>query len=446
MMTSTCRAQIRRQFWRPKDAWPKDAWPKAPVPGVSYARQVPAHLRPQCTIRTAAAFLAALGGLLAPPVATAELPPFPEPAPAPTIAELQALTARVSALSSPMGPGKGSLIGEDWETAGDWIGRYGRRYAVLCATRSPLNHLIETDDRFNVSGATGVTTGAPEYVRRWIQWIQTDDPRVLYNPVLGYRREAEWDDHGEVRPLTIQGPDLWVSVKVPAGAWRLSLYFMNKDGHDGMNRVRDYVVELRLQEPGKAIRDAYGAGATAMPVLAHTRVLNFWGGVYKQFAVTGPGNFYVKVDRNYSLNAILVAVMLDALPTSVDLANPAPLPWMCGIHYPPIDPSTIVPFLSGDARMHPRRRPNPFDQVRDKPLAAAAILLWNALDAAQPQDSGLDREARILALRAGTAAGLPDVTLAAWRWMAGTWTADDRRQFQDAMAAARKILLQSQAK
>ena len=379
-------------------------------------------------------------------------PAFPAPA-APTTAEdLRARAARVLALARPVTPGSGGVLGEDWITQGDWIGRYGRRYTVLCATRAPLNHVIEMDQRFKVGCATGVSAGPPERVRRWVEWLRTEDHRVLYNPILGYRREAEWDDHGESRPLSVMGPDLWVSVHVPDGMYRLSLYFMNKDGHTDMNRYRDYIVELRLKEPGKAIQDTYGPGPPAMPVLARTRVQNFWSGVYKQFVVAGPADYYVKIDRNYSLNVILQSVMLDKLPTAEDLRNPMPLPWLCGIHYPPLDPSSVVTIESrGVPRpgAKPRRaRPVKAAPVRDRPLADAATALWNAMDAASgsPDASHLDRENRVLAWRAGVVAGVPGPTLSMWRWQLCAWSDDDRSEFREVMANARDALLRSRAK
>ncbi|MDR2641718.1 MAG: hypothetical protein LBC74_02870, partial [Planctomycetaceae bacterium] len=35
-----------------------------------------------------------------------------------------------------------------------------------------------------------------DVIRRWIHWAKTDNPKTLYDPYYGYRRQAEWDDHG----------------------------------------------------------------------------------------------------------------------------------------------------------------------------------------------------------------------------------------------------------
>ncbi len=93
----------------------------------------------------------------------------------------------------------------------------------------------------------GIHYKNPDSIRRWIHWIKTDKHRTLYNPDLGYRRQAEWDDHGEAYPMTFEGPDLWVSLEVPEGTWRVSSYFFNKDGHTGSNRARNYELELRRE-------------------------------------------------------------------------------------------------------------------------------------------------------------------------------------------------------
>jgi hypothetical protein len=46
---------------------------------------------------------------------------------------------------------------------------------------------------------------------------------------------------------------------------------------------------------------------------AQSRVVNFWGGVWKRFLVRGPMKLAVRVARNYSLDACLAGAMLDPL-------------------------------------------------------------------------------------------------------------------------------------
>jgi hypothetical protein len=136
--------------------------------------------------------------------------------------------------------------GDDWDTRGDWIGRYGRKYGMLCAADSPRNHPVAFFGRgYDVKGGIGPHAGDEDSLRHGIQWLQTDNPNTLYNPFVGVRRQAEWNDHGETYPPTFEGPDLWASVDVPAGTHRVSLYFFNADGRNGNSRYRDYLVEAK---------------------------------------------------------------------------------------------------------------------------------------------------------------------------------------------------------
>ena len=125
----------------------------------------------------------------------------------------------------------------------------------------------------------------------WLHELRWEDPRVLYDPIVGYRRQGNWVDNGQAYPLTHEGPDLWIAADVPAGMHRVSLYFFNKDGHKAKNRWRDYLLELRTGgdlDPAPKRRMPEGA-EDATRVLATARVKDFWGGVYHRFAVRGAG-------------------------------------------------------------------------------------------------------------------------------------------------------------
>jgi hypothetical protein len=129
-----------------------------------------------------------------------------------------------------------------------------------------------------------------------VNWPKTKNPRSVFNPLLGYRRQAEWNDlsnHLSLYPWEHEGPDLWVTVRVPEGIHRASLYFFNKDGQSGPDRYRDFPLELKQTLPDLEAMDR-------VPALARTRVTDFWGGVYKQFALCGPAQFSFKVHRNHS--------------------------------------------------------------------------------------------------------------------------------------------------
>jgi hypothetical protein len=96
------------------------------------------------------------------------------------------------------------------------------------------------------------------------------------------------------------------------------MYFYNKDGHNGANRMRDYLIEVypspKAWDYELNDRAAYGELAekqvSKMPPLVKTRVNMFWGGVHKKFTLAGPGSYFFKIDRNYSFNTIISAVMI----------------------------------------------------------------------------------------------------------------------------------------
>ena len=100
---------------------------------------------------------------------------------------------------------------------------------------------------------------------------------MLFDPQIGTGRQAEWDDHGERYPMGFDGPDLWLTISVPAGRQQVRLYFMNKDGHTGITRYRDFIVQLRAYSDSNTIAQSYTT-PDVLPILAQTRVRNFWPG------------------------------------------------------------------------------------------------------------------------------------------------------------------------
>ncbi len=247
----------------------------------------------------------------------------PSPAKPPNGQDLHAMLARLQALISEGAKVESfaaAVLAEDWVTQGDWVGRYGRQYAILCAADAPLDqHIHMGDSYFQVQPFIGPNCPPSEALRRWVHWVKTSDIRSLYSPINGTRRQAEWDDRGEGYPPTRDGPDLWymLTIKNP-GTYRLSMYFFNKDGHSGNNRFRDYVVEVRPypQHWPKDMDWREMAARTAqpgLPVLARTRVRDFWGGVHKQLLLKGADTYLINIKRNYSFNTILSSVMVDRL-------------------------------------------------------------------------------------------------------------------------------------
>lgn len=383
-----------------------------------------------------------------PPVMAA----LPRPAAPPTVAELEARLMRVRALDVPLPEGGVAYGGEDWTTAGDWVGRYGRRYAVLSAMESPASHELSTDADAFAIGVMGPHHAPGDVLRAWVQGLEATNPNALYSPTLGHRREAEWDDHAEAYPMTYEGPDIWVIVKVPEGVHRVSFYFNNRGGHSGNNRFRDYLIEWKqLPDAEDVSPDLLRAGpapdqgvadviaqrqqwqadrlqrAQAQPTLARARVRDFWKPVYKQFIVRGPDEFYVKIGKNNSYNTVLQAVMID---------------WLGGTT--PIDPYRLADEMGG-VRYHPPRMDTAANgalsltpATLDSPLQEA-VQLWKALDQAYSYDgsAALQWPSRLLSYRVAIATKTSSPSLLAnWRWRLKLWRSEDRAEFKEVMSRA----------
>jgi hypothetical protein len=135
----------------------------------------------------------------------------------------------------------------------------------------------------------------------------------LWDPVIGARRESEWDDHGETYSPFQEGPDIWVNFTVPAGVHRLTGYFVNYNGEAGVTRYRDYIVDILPY-------CANTNDALALAPLASARIRENWGGEYQSFLICGSGRFYMHIRRNNSFNTMVSSVMIDKV-----LGPPTPL-------------------------------------------------------------------------------------------------------------------------
>lgn len=335
-----------------------------------------------------------------------KLTKFPSPATPPTVTDLQLATKQAKSLYRPLVLSKGVYLGEDWRTQGNWFGRYGRQHTVLCAAGSPFDHQVVSDSTYKVTGEIGSHHSKGDGLRSWVHWIKTDNSKVLYNPVIGYRRQADWDDHGEAYSTSYEGPDIWISVTVPEGVHRISLYFFNKDGHDGANRCRDYSVELKAYKPATQETETLAS-------LACTRVRDFWGPVYKQFVVRGPAKYCIKIQRNGSLNTIVQSVMLDKLAGPISSVDTIPLPKTGNLGY-------NAPFIN-------------LVSAWDVPSARE---LWAALNESYGKEKAceISWHYRILAYRAALAGEGSEEMLSNWRWTLSLWSSEEREAFKSDMA------------
>jgi len=251
---------------------------------------------------------------------------FPKSALPPNLAELNAMLADVAQVPFDSVADKPIVaqLDDDWTTEGDWLGRYGRYWACLCAICSPYDYIWGAGwEKVDYYSRIGPAAKPEDSLRYWVHWLYTDNPRVLEMPPTYLdsrikkklappnmtRREAEIDDHGEAYPWCSAGPNLYTTLTVPKGLFYLSLYDFNKDGNVGANRVRDYTVSVREHPSGVALSDISSFDKQAE--LAHARIVNFRGGVWKRFLVQGPITLTIEIGKNHLFNTILPAVMLD---------------------------------------------------------------------------------------------------------------------------------------
>ncbi|MDR2642756.1 MAG: hypothetical protein LBC74_08170, partial [Planctomycetaceae bacterium] len=268
-----------------------------------------------------------------------------------------------------------------------------------------------------------------DVIRRWIHWAKTDNPKTLYDPYYGYRRQAEWDDHGEAYPWSLDGPDIWYLLRIrEPGTYKIGMYFFNKDGHNGNNRMRDYSVEIypslqnwkmeewsRYKSSDWKIYSKYAESLVSKTSpLAKFRVRDFWGGVHKQFVVTGQGYYFVKIDRNYSFNTIVSSVSIDRLhgkPTYEERMNFG-IPCLPATYYdPPPLPKKVYETTNGHK----------------------TALLWKLLDDKYAVKGGIEvqRKNRIAAYQAAIAYSNEEENVEqlakAIKWYLNQWDEDQRQ-------------------
>ncbi|MDR0392597.1 MAG: hypothetical protein LBH59_11855, partial [Planctomycetaceae bacterium] len=370
-------------------------------------------------------------------VRTKDFPYFPEPIKPPTIDELKTMQKQLTTLTKPLPKQYATYYGEDWKTQGDWLGRTTKNWAIMCAAVSPFDRKVRiADDYYVANSFIGPNATRNDTIRRWVHWIKTDNPKVLWDPLNGYRRQAEWDDHGEAYPLTKDGPDVWYLLEIKHdGMFRHGLYFYNKDGHTGHNRMRDYIIEIYPAKEGwkgdpyltwrQYSLDAEKTSRT-VPLIAKSRIRDFWGGVYKQFLLPR-GFYYIKIRRNYSFNTIVSAVIVERLmgkPTDDEIV---------GISF-------VSKFLPKENRY--RRVPPPFPKNLDSYDGWRIASFWNKLDNIYDKAGGMSvqRKHRIAIYQTATEMSKQDEKIIpiveSLKWRLNQWDEAQRKEWLEAMKAA----------
>jgi hypothetical protein len=346
-------------------------------------------------------------------------------------------------LTKPLPKQYATYYGEDWKTQGDWLGRQVFTWAVMCAAVSPLDREIWFSvSHYNVNSFIGPNATLDDTIRRWVHWKKTDNPKVLWDPLNGYRRQAEWDDHGEAYPMSKDGPDVWYLLEIKHdGAFKQGMYFFNKDGHDGHNRFRDYVIEIYPAKEGWKgdpyytwrlySKDAEQVSRTA-PLLAKSRIRDFWGGVYKQFMLTR-GFYYVKIRRNYSFNTIISAVAVERLQGEETDGEAAGIPY-------------ISQHLSGNNRYKylPTRLPEVIDTYEGWQVITLLRTLDNSYTKTSNETNGMSmqRKRRIAAYQFALSLpqdedGIPQI-VESLKWRLNQWDETQRKEWREAMDTAFK--------
>jgi hypothetical protein len=372
-------------------------------------------------------------------VCVKDFPALPEPAKLPTMEELNSMQKQLAYLTKPLPKQYATYYGEDWKTQGDWLGRTAKNWAIMCAVASPLDHdIVFTVEYYTVNSFIGPNATPDDTIRRWVHWEKTDNPKVLWNPLNGYRRQAEWDDHGEAYPMTKDGPDNWYLLEIKHdGAFQHGMYFFNKDGHDGHNRMRDYIIEIYPAKEGwkgdpyytwrQYSKDAE-ATVRKTPPLIKSRVRDFWGGVYKQFMLTR-GFYYVKIRRNYSYNTIISAVIVDRLQGEETLVEAAGIPYVSK-HLP-----------EGNwYKYFPTRLPKVIDTYEGWQILKLLKTLDNTY--IKTNSMAMQRKRRFVAYKFALSLpqdedGIPQI-VEALKWQLNLWDEAQRKEWREAMDTAFK--------
>ncbi|MDR1479080.1 MAG: hypothetical protein LBJ00_09070, partial [Planctomycetaceae bacterium] len=358
-------------------------------------------------------------------VAQNNFPNLPARIKPPTLEELGKMQTKLGRFTSPMPKIYAEYLNEDWKTQGNWMGRTFRNWAIMCGASSPMDLHISQSLMCEVYPFIGPNRKKHDDVRYWVHWIQTNERRSLWNPYAGSRRQSEWDDHGEAYPISFDGPDVWYILKIyHEGVFKIGMYFFNKDGHGGMNRFRDYVIEFYHSPQARydkhADRQLLGQiGETAVHKtnqLAKSRVRDFWGGVHKQFIVKGPATYIVKVRRNYSFNTIISAVSVDKL-TGKRYSNDEFVPCLHNVLYDP----------------------PPFPDNCDDHYRYRILKLWKTLDTKYDRikNTHIQRTFRIAAYQAANSkANENDIQQQieyCLKWRLNQWDDKQRKEWEDVM-------------
>ena len=114
---------------------------------------------------------------------------LPARATSPSMTDLATLNRQIEALS----PGKvdTAFLTEDWATQGDWTGRYGHEYAMLCGAASPFDHVFYVNRKIKIEAMLGPHCLQGDSKRNWLEGLASNSVNALWDPEVGVRRSSQ---------------------------------------------------------------------------------------------------------------------------------------------------------------------------------------------------------------------------------------------------------------
>lgn len=335
--------------------------------------------------------------------------PFPENTSLLTEKEIQTLKTQLKNLD-PLPKEKPWAVAlyEDWTTRGNWCERYGQRKVMMCAVHMPVTQrTFGFDQKYQIWGDIGKHRLNNDRLRHWIHWVnKPSDTNILFEPSCHIRQEAEWDDHAEEYKRTWDGPDVWAYTAIQKCKHLISLYFYNPNAQETRAGHRDYLIEVRNQS----------SNDVAGPILASSRVREFGGsGVYKNFAVNGPGTYAFRICKNESFNTLINGIFISQLHEQTQNQN------------------REKSFFSAYCDKLPH--PPPLTPESVSTIPPDALNAWQLTVEADNSEKGLllSHDLKLEAFRIALSENADSALLANWRWHTRLWNQDDIYNFNESM-------------
>lgn len=317
--------------------------------------------------------------------------PFPSACPPLGAAQVAALVAQAEQQPK-LEEGAAVQADEDWQTQGNWMGRYGRQLAWLMPYEKLCWQPANRDLRFNFWSGLDFGDSTRGVCRMWMSFLSSEDERFLYNPMRMTRQEGSFNGMDKLPPTYYaQGDNLHLRMRIPAGEYHCGMFFCNGNCAFSFDSMRDISLKL-YQTKGR--------------LLAQERVYDFQEGVYKNFYLRGPGDYELVLERGNAFNIMICGLFLS--PVRIGLQNGVQqsrwdgrVPWCSTLRFRP----AVVP---GTDRA-------PSFALWQKHLQTLDRSGWGAV-------AGV---ANVFLLRRARAEQAAPQWQEQLRWQAGLWNAED---------------------